>query len=56
MQFNLKTTCEITKQGEIKDRVGYSALFAQESAKRLAALGGSEKKLIRISRRKSIKE
>jgi len=37
-------------------RKGLEALIAQESAKRLAALGGSEKKLNSIPRRKSIKE
>lgn len=34
-------------------RKGLEALIAQESAKRLAALGGSEKDLKRIPRRKS---
>ena len=34
-------------------RKGLEALIAQESSKRLAALGGSEKKLKSISRRKS---
>jgi len=37
-------------------RKGLEALIAQESAKRLAALGGSEKKLKNIHRRKSIIE
>jgi Arc/MetJ family transcription regulator len=37
-------------------RRGLEALIAQESAKRLAALGGSEKKLKSIPRRKSITE
>ena len=37
-------------------RKGLEALIAQESAKRLATLGGSEKKLKSIPRRKSIKE
>jgi len=37
-------------------RRGLEALIAQESAKRLAALGGSEKKLKNIPRRKSIPE
>jgi Arc/MetJ family transcription regulator len=37
-------------------RKGLEALIAQESAKRLAALGGSEKKLKSIPRRKSNKE
>lgn len=37
-------------------RKGLEALIAQESAKRLAALGGSEKKLRSIPRRKSITE
>ena len=37
-------------------RKGLEALIAQESAKRLAALGGSEKKLKNISRRKSTAE
>ena len=37
-------------------RKGLEALIAQESAKRLAALGGSEKKLKSIPRRKSITE
>jgi Arc/MetJ family transcription regulator len=37
-------------------RKGLEALIAQESAKRLAALGGSEKKLKSIHRRKSITE
>ena len=34
-------------------RLGLEALIAQESAKRLAALGGTEKNLKKISRRKS---
>ena len=34
-------------------RLGLEALIAQESAKRLASLGGSEKDLKKISRRKS---
>ena len=34
-------------------RLGLEALIAQESAKRLAALGGSEKDLKDIPRRKS---
>jgi Arc/MetJ family transcription regulator len=34
-------------------RLGLEALIAQESAKRLAALGGSEKQLKKIPRRKS---
>ena len=34
-------------------RLGLEALIAQESAKRLAALGGSEKNLKSIPRRKS---
>ena len=34
-------------------RLGLEALIAQESAKRLAALGGSEKDLKNIPRRKS---
>ena len=34
-------------------RLGLEALIAQESAKRLAALGGSEKDLNNIPRRKS---
>jgi len=37
-------------------RKGLEALIAQESAKRLAALGGSEKKLKSIPRRKSTTE
>jgi Arc/MetJ family transcription regulator len=37
-------------------RKGLEALIAQESAKRLAALGGSEKKLKSIPRRKSMTE
>ena len=37
-------------------RRGLEALIAQESAKRLAALGGSEKKLKSIPRRKSASE
>jgi hypothetical protein len=37
-------------------RKGLEALIAQESAKRLAALGGSEKQLKSIPRRKSITE
>ena len=37
-------------------RRGLEALIAQESAKRLAALGGSEKKLKSIPRRKSTTE
>lgn len=37
-------------------RQGLEALIAQESAKRLAALGGSEKKLKGIPRRKSTTE
>ena len=35
-------------------RMGLEALIAKESAKRLADLGGSEKKLRAIPRRKSI--
>ena len=35
-------------------RLGLEALIAQESAKRLAALGGSEKALKNIPRRKSV--
>ena len=35
-------------------RLGLEALIAQESSKRLASLGGSEKKLKHIPRRKSI--
>jgi Arc/MetJ family transcription regulator len=35
-------------------RLGLEALIAQESAKRLAALAGSEKQLKHIPRRKSI--
>ncbi|KPK92997.1 antitoxin [bacterium SM23_31] len=35
-------------------RLGLEALIAQESAKRLAALGGSEKVLKNIPRRKSL--
>lgn len=34
-------------------RLGLEALIAHESAKRLAALGGSEKELKKIPRRKS---
>ena len=34
-------------------RLGLEALIAKESAKRLAALGGSEKNLKQIPRRKS---
>ncbi len=34
-------------------RMGLEALIARESAARLAALGGSEKKLVRIARRRS---
>ena len=34
-------------------RLGLEALIAQESAKRLAALGGTEKGLKKIPRRKS---
>ena len=34
-------------------RLGLESLIAQESAKRLALLGGTEKDLIYISRRKS---
>jgi Arc/MetJ family transcription regulator len=34
-------------------RLGLEALIARESAKRLAALGGTEKKLKNIPRRKS---
>jgi Arc/MetJ family transcription regulator len=34
-------------------RLGLEALIAQESAKRLAALGGSEKDIKNIPRRKS---
>lgn len=34
-------------------RLGLEALIAQESAKRLAALGGTEKQLKKIPRRKS---
>jgi Arc/MetJ family transcription regulator len=34
-------------------RLGLEALIARESAKRLAALGGTEKKLSKIPRRKS---
>ncbi|MFO7671706.1 MAG: type II toxin-antitoxin system VapB family antitoxin [Bacteroidales bacterium] len=34
-------------------RLGLEALIAQESAKRLAALGGTEKRLKSIPRRKS---
>ena len=34
-------------------RLGLEALIAKESAKRLASLGGSEKKLKQIPRRKS---
>ena len=34
-------------------RLGLEALIAQESAKRLAALGGTEKQLSKIPRRKS---
>ena len=34
-------------------RLGLEALIAQESAKRLAALGGSEKDIKEIPRRKS---
>lgn len=37
-------------------RRGLEALIAQESAKRLAALGGSEKSLKSIPRRKSASE
>lgn len=37
-------------------RMGLEALIAQESANRLAALGGSEKKLKNIPRRKSNEE
>jgi Arc/MetJ family transcription regulator len=37
-------------------RLGLEALIAQESARRLAALGGTEKRLKRIPRRKSVKE
>jgi hypothetical protein len=37
-------------------RRGLEALIEQESAKRLAALGGSEKKLKSIPRRKSVTE
>jgi len=37
-------------------RKGLEALIAQESAKRLAALGGSERKLNSIPRRKSTTE
>jgi Arc/MetJ family transcription regulator len=33
-------------------RLGLEALIARESAKRLAALGGTEKKLAMISRRR----
>lgn len=35
-------------------RLGLEALIAQESAKRLAALGGTEKNLKKIPRRKSL--
>jgi Arc/MetJ family transcription regulator len=35
-------------------RLGLEALIAQESAKRLAALGGTEKELKKIPRRKSL--
>ena len=35
-------------------KLGLEALIAQESAKRLAALGGSEKALKNIPRRKSV--
>lgn len=35
-------------------RLGLEALIAQESAKRLAALGGTEKELKNIPRRKSL--
>jgi Arc/MetJ family transcription regulator len=34
-------------------KLGLEALIAQESAKRLAALGGTEKELKKIPRRKS---
>ena len=34
-------------------RLGLEALIAQESAKRLAALGGTERQLKKIPRRKS---
>ena len=34
-------------------RMGLEALIARESAMRLAVLGGTEKKLVSISRRKS---
>jgi len=33
-------------------RLGLEALIARESAKRLAKLGGTEKKLVRIPRRR----
>jgi len=33
-------------------RLGLEALIAKESSKRLAKLGGSEKKLVRIPRRR----
>jgi Arc/MetJ family transcription regulator len=33
-------------------RLGLEALIARESAKRLAKLGGTEKKLVRIRRRR----
>jgi Arc/MetJ family transcription regulator len=37
-------------------RLGLEALIAQESAKRLAALGGSERDLKNVSRRKSFEQ
>ena len=37
-------------------RLGLETLIAQESAKRLASLGGSEKDLKNISRRKSLEQ